>query len=481
MKAKLLLFSLFFSVFSFGQIADGSVAPDFTAMDISGNQHTLSSYLNEGKTVILNISATWCTPCWNYKQTGALDDIYNAYGPDGSDEVVILYIEGDATTGSAELNGSGNTVGNWVETTSFPIIDNAGIANSYQISFFPTVYRICPDGLVYEMGQLTNHEIRNSINTNCSGTLTGVNNHMNVSAEDISICEDNTTGDVEFEITNYGSNTINNMTVEISDGTQTTSETITTSLNQFGNQSFSTTSSLDSNSAYTISVTNVNSTNVFDQNTASSDLVLNTAAYTSNTIEVWVHTDNYPGETSWALFDSASNQIASGGPYQPGTEDQFGAGGPDANTTIVHNVTLSQDDCFTVELYDSFGDGMIYGNTLHGIEVVENGNSILLEEVANFGTSLNLNNIITTQQPLSVSENNLAYFKLYPNPTQDILKFESASDFSLKIFNLQGKQVANYQELGANSELNVSFLNTGVYIAEITSGKQTITQKLIIQ
>lgn len=481
MKTKLLLVSLFISVFSFGQIADGSIAPNFTAFDINGNQHTLSNYLSQGKTVILNISATWCTPCWNYKQSGALEDIYNAYGPDGSDEVVILYIEGDASTGLAELNGTGNTVGNWVETTSFPIIDNAAIANSYQISFFPTVYRICPDGFVYEMGQLTNQGIKNNINTNCSGTLAGVNNHLKVAAEDISICEDNTIGDVNFEITNYGSNAINNMTVEISDGTQTTSEMITTTINQFGNQNFSIPSNLDSNNTYTIDVIDINGTSVFDQNTASSDLILSTAAYTSNSVEVWVHTDNYPGETSWALFDSASNQVASGGPYQAGTEDQFGAGGPDANTTIVHNITLSQDDCFTIELYDSFGDGMIYGNTLHGIEVVENGNSILLEEVANFGQSLSLSNAITTQQPLSTSENNLARFKLYPNPTQGMLKFESATKFSLKIYNLQGKQVANYEELAATSELNISFLNAGVYLAEITSEKQTITQKLIIQ
>ncbi len=481
MKTKLLLVSLFVSVFSFGQIADGSIAPDFTAVDINGNQHTLSNYLNEGKTVILNISATWCGPCWNYKQSGALEDIYNAYGPDGSDEVVILYVEGDATTGLAELNGTGNTVGNWVETTSFPIIDNAAIASSYQISYFPTVYRICPDGLVFEMGQLPNTGIKNSINTNCSGTLTGVNNHLNVATSDISICEDNTTGDVDFEVTNYGSNPINTMTVEITDGTQTTSEIITTSISQFGNQSFSISSNLDSSNNYSINVTEVNSAGVFDQNTASSNLSLNAAAYTGTNVEVKVYTDNYPSETSWSIFDSASNLVASGGPYQAGTDDQFGAGGPDANTTIVHNVTLSQDDCFTIELYDSYGDGMSLGSTLHGIEVVDNGNSIFLQEVDNFGESLSLNNVVTTQQSLSTSQNNLARFKLYPNPTQDILKFESASDFSLKIFNLQGKQVANYEKLTTSSELNVSFLSAGVYLAEITSEKQTITQKLIIK
>lgn len=61
MKHYLLITLFAFSVFSASaQIADGSVAPDFTATDIDGNTHSLSDYLAEGKTVILNVSATWC-------------------------------------------------------------------------------------------------------------------------------------------------------------------------------------------------------------------------------------------------------------------------------------------------------------------------------------------------------------------------------------------------------------------------------------
>jgi hypothetical protein len=35
-------------------IPDGSTAPDFTMTDINGNTHNLYSYLNSGKTVILD-------------------------------------------------------------------------------------------------------------------------------------------------------------------------------------------------------------------------------------------------------------------------------------------------------------------------------------------------------------------------------------------------------------------------------------------
>ena len=38
------------------QLADGSVAPNFTLVDLNGTSHTLYDYLDQGKTVVINIS-----------------------------------------------------------------------------------------------------------------------------------------------------------------------------------------------------------------------------------------------------------------------------------------------------------------------------------------------------------------------------------------------------------------------------------------
>lgn len=133
MKKILLLAALFTISFSaISQIPDGSVAPDFTATDINGVEHNLYQLLDEGKTVILDVSATWCPPCWTYHQGGALEEVWEEYGPDGTDEMYVFFIEGDATTNMDDLEGNtAATEGDWITGTPYPIIDNADIANAY--------------------------------------------------------------------------------------------------------------------------------------------------------------------------------------------------------------------------------------------------------------------------------------------------------------------------------------------------------------
>lgn len=205
---------------SFAQLSDGSIAPDFTATDINGTTYHLYDYLDQGKTVVIDVSATWCGPCWAYHNSGALEDLYNSYGPTGTNEMMVFYVEGDGATTLADLYGTGtNTQGNWVTGTPYPIIDNAGIANSYAIRYFPTIYMICPDRVVREVGQLTTaalYTAREECSVATQANDAGITHSMTALNGTPASCSGVT---IRYRLCNYGTAPLTSATIELSDGT----------------------------------------------------------------------------------------------------------------------------------------------------------------------------------------------------------------------------------------------------------------------
>ena len=81
--------------------------------------------------------------------------------------------------------------------------------------------------------------------------------------------------------------------------------------------------------------------------------------------------DNYPGETTWDLVNANGNVVWSGGPYS--------GSGTQVETSCVG------DGCYTLSVYDSFGDGMCcaYGNGSY--EFSQDG--VVLASGGEFGSS----------------------------------------------------------------------------------------------
>lgn len=154
LKQILIAFSLLLHLSSFGQLADGSTAPDFTLTDYYGTEHHLNAYLEAGKTVFVEIFAAHCPGCWSYHQTHTLKNLYNTYGPEGTDEVMVLALEHDQWNNHNAFIGDGPTwvtQGNWLEGTPFPIFDvedpDRGVFDDYNVTGYPIVYKICPNGI----------------------------------------------------------------------------------------------------------------------------------------------------------------------------------------------------------------------------------------------------------------------------------------------------------------------------------------------
>lgn len=145
--------------YSIAQLPNGSIAPDFTVTDVNGKSHNLYSYLDEGKSVFLDFFGAWCGPCWSHHQGGAFEDLYNIYGPNGTDEIMVIMVEVDARTNVNCLYGPSGctygTQGDWVTGTSHPLADDPSLNSLYNVNYFPTIYGVCPNKILTELGRMS--------------------------------------------------------------------------------------------------------------------------------------------------------------------------------------------------------------------------------------------------------------------------------------------------------------------------------------
>lgn len=154
MKKLLLLFvAIMISFSAFSQRPKGFVVDNFKYKDVNGNTVELYKLLDSGYSVLIDISAVWCGPCWNFHASKTMEKLMTQYGPNGTiapKKVFCVYIEGDATTAKSLLYGPKSTVapvtqGDWVTGANYPIIDTNALNTELAMRGFPLLTLICPD------------------------------------------------------------------------------------------------------------------------------------------------------------------------------------------------------------------------------------------------------------------------------------------------------------------------------------------------
>ena len=485
MKKLILSIAVFAGVLSASaQTPVGTVVSNFNLTDINGNTQNLFAILDAGKMVVIDVSATWCGPCWGYHNTGALNSFYAAHGPAGANDAMVLFVEGDPQTNAADLNGTGtNTQGDWVTGENFPIIDlttQASFENSgLEIAYYPVMYVICPNRTVIKSG------VAGGI-----GTVALLNSYVGTcpappsSPADVAAlgykgslvhCEGSYTPMVQIQ--NNGTSALTSATITVTQGGTTVSTgSYTGSLATYGVATVNCTPiAAFGGGALTVTVTTTG--DALATNNAVTANIATALIAVSQYATVNITTDRYASETTWKIKNSTGTVVSSGGPWT-----DLAANGQTVRTPV--SVALSPSQCYTFEITDSYGDGICcaYGNGAYSVTDAQSNTLVSGGEFTTMEASVFKTGV------LGLNEMELMAVNVYPNPAADVVNvsFEANNqDVAVALIDIQGRTIAtkNLSNLSGTQVVSFSTENVakGSYIVSITANGFTSTKNVIVK
>jgi hypothetical protein len=503
----------------------GTVVNNFTLTDINGNSHDLFSYLDAGKMVVIDVSATWCGPCWNYHGTGALNSFYNAHGPaSAANDAMVFFVEGDPSTTSADLNGTGgNTQGDWVTGENMPIIDlttTASFENTgLDIAYFPVMYVICPNRTVLQSG------VAGSI-----GTLTALNGYIGdcpaVASDPVDPALLSYTGtttscsnfNLSVTLQNNGTTPLTSATISVTGIPSPITYNWTGNLNTYGVAQVNLgTVNLTNSATATITITST------DNNAANSTLTQQlsyidpTATTAVNTAEAftnasfpyanWQLLNNYSATGELDHFITKAFNLA--GQSNPSLLFKVANRRYDATYFDKLDVSVSTncDGPFT-QVFTKQGTALATGADLTSDYTPASASDFRQEcvSLANYANAPSLfvrftndnkygNNIYIDDISISSSactsgleEMEQVSFEVYPNPATDVINIAfnaKTADYVVSLMDLQGRVVSTMNLNNASGSQTLAFgtenLAKGSYVVVVSSNGAKTTKHVVVK
>jgi len=527
------------------QLATGSIAPNFTFTDMNGNSQDLYTYLNAGKTVYVDVSATWCGPCWSYHTSGNLENLYNQYGPPGTNELMVLFIEGDGATGNDCMNGvtstCSNTQGNWVSGTPYPMCNPASAQinpfnSNYAIAYFPTIYMICPNRTITEVGQVTTAQLY-AAKTSCPAAASQANDPALLSYTGTkTTCSAAT---ISVVLQNNGTSALTACTITAMDGANQVAQ-----INWSGNLATYATQNVTVGTATLIATTNLNISITSADNNAANNTLTQTITFKSPSslpvAEGFESSTSFP--STWDQSNANGDAVewtvsASVGGFGNSSNSAYleiynsPSGNIDDLNTTIYNfqfsttpITLTFDvayaqyqtenDKLDVRASTNCGTSWTTKYTKSGttlstapattspfvptatqwrtetvdLSSLAGQGSVLLQfrVTSAYGNNLYIDNINLTNPNAGINTIDLSsYVSVFPNPSNGNvfvnINGANVGNVNVKIINVMGEVIAESNDNTAkNMKFDLSNQSNGMYFVEVSSANGKMVQKVLL-
>ncbi len=482
LRKLIVLFCLLISINSFSQLPDGTIAPNFTGVDLNGEEHNLYDILASGKDVIVDFFFTGCVPCWNWHNTKILEELYLEVGPAGTDEAVILMIESYLSTDTDAIYGIGNnTEGNWTNGASYPILEHSMMAEIYKINSYPTILKICQDRKIEKINGIRSQGVAFGLEEleECPS--------VNYASEPFFIVDKQYgCGSLEVQFEDQSWPRPTSWLWEFGDGN--------TSIEQSPLHYY------ESEGDYSVSL---KVTNDFGENQISKTELIKIGDGDTPAHQIVGGVNSGSGSYNEGLnrkliFDSYDDLIISSVKVysqkeQPRTIVLTNEAGDVLESKIVnipegeHRVELN----FFVPIGQNFQLGLASERFLR-IDTHNEYPYVLNDLISIHGHTGNDNNYyyfyeweVRPTSCITVSNNSdlsLRKFSLFPNPSSGMLnlKHPESSQHAFVIYNTVGRKFEVITEkFGTSTQFDISKLLQGVYFLEITIGDKTIMEKFV--
>ncbi len=417
----------------------------WTADDMNGNTHVLQNHVNEGKAVLVDISAHWCPPCYSLHESHSMANVYHDFGPDGTDEVMVFLTDVDAASSISILQGATPSQGDWITGTPQPIIGPNGqgaiVDGYYTTPGVPTLYLHCMASAPEISTTYDWWSLLSTIKGSCPSAF-------NFSGPDATLLKHNGVAGcpdgyyVEVDLYNASSNTaLTSAEIELRNpsGQLIATQNWTGNLAPFNRTTVTINYSVSNPGIYKAKVINPNGVTDIRPNGDEEEVNVNfgySNAYWAAPISISVTGTN---TTSWYLKQNSTNGVVASG---------FGGASN-------YPANINPNECYTLLILQ--GDNQTFSITDGASNIVAQGTVSGEEYKSNFSAGTDpWNSLETIPNTISV----------YPIPTNDKLYIEGDFDY-FNLIDINGKKVL--KSLNVNS-LDVSNLKSGVYLLEILNG-----------